>query len=303
MLSLLASRPGVGALPLPSPLDTYGVDKDPAVAQPLLLLLEYIQMWLACPTLRQGIRYVWPGLVVQHSPTPLWRKVHGPIGAVVATWIQNGWAPMAPDFFIDPDGGKWEVQEGPLTPFAEAFQSHAIRRQWWVASKHRDGAGLEGMPSLYSLRKKLVALRKDPKSRGFAGMLEHTAAAAIWTRVRLHDAGYVDDPRCQRCFIAPEDEFHRYWVCVCNSRIDDPAVKDIQPLMARAEEEHATFPCLWHRGIMPSDLYRILTPPEAYSHQTFGHFNRGGGIYATDGSSGINISDSRFRNVSGRWLM
>ena len=273
----------------------YGVDKDPAVAQPLLLLVEYIQMWLACPSLRQGIKDVWPGLVAQHSPKPIWRKVHGPIGAVVATWIQNGWAPMAPDYFVDPDGGRWEIQEGPLTPFAEAFRYHAIRRQWTVASKHRDGAGLEGMPSLYSLRKRLVKLRKDPKSRGFAGMLEHTAAAAIWTRTRLHEAGYVDDPRCQRCFMAPEDEFHRYWVCVCNSRIQDPAVKDTQPLMTRAREEHGLYPCFWHRGMMPAELYRIPAPPEACSHQTFGHFSRGGGVYATDGSGGSNTSDPRLR--------
>ena len=78
---------------------------------------------------------------------------------------------MAPDYFIDPDGSRWEVQEGPFTPFAEAFRSHAIKRQWGVASKHRDGAGLEGLPPLYSLREKLVALRKDPKSRGFASTL------------------------------------------------------------------------------------------------------------------------------------
>ena len=77
-----------------------GVHKDPAVAQPLLLLLEYIQMWLAYPALRQKIKDVWPGLVAQHSPKPLWRKVHGPIGAVVATWIQNVWAPTAPDYVL-----------------------------------------------------------------------------------------------------------------------------------------------------------------------------------------------------------
>ena len=56
---------------------------------------------------------------------------------------------IALDYFVDPDGGRWGVQEGPPTPFAEAFKSHAIRRQWTVASKHRDGAGLEGVPSLY----------------------------------------------------------------------------------------------------------------------------------------------------------
>ena len=94
----------------------YGVDKDPAVAQPFLLFLEYIQMWLACPALRQGIKDVWLGLVAQHSPKFLWREVHGPIGAAVATWIQNGWAPMALDYFVDPDAGRWEVQEGPPLP-------------------------------------------------------------------------------------------------------------------------------------------------------------------------------------------
>ena len=148
------------------------------------------------------------GLALWHNtpPKPLWRKVRGPIGAVVPTCIQNGWAPMALDYFVGPDGGRWEVQEEPLTPFAEAFKSHAIKRQWTVASKRRDGAGLEGVPSLYPLRKKLAALRKDPKPRGFAGMLEHIAAAAIWTRTRLHEAGYVDDPRCQRSFMAPGDE-------------------------------------------------------------------------------------------------
>ena len=77
---------------------------------------------------------------------------------------------------------------------------------------------------------------------------------------------YVDDPRCQRCFMAPDDEFHRYWVCVCNSRIDDPAAKDIQTLMTRAREDHLAYPCFWLRGMMPADLYRIPTPPEACSH-------------------------------------
>ena len=90
---------------------------------------------------------------------------------MVATWIQSGWAPVAPDYFIGPDGGRWEVQEGPLTPFAEAFKSHAIRRQWGVAPKHSDGAGLEGMPPFYSLRKKFVALGRIPSPEALLACL------------------------------------------------------------------------------------------------------------------------------------
>ena len=98
--------------------------------------------------------------------------------------------------------------------------------------------------------------------------------------------------------MAPEDEFHRYWVCVCNSRIDGPAVKDTQTLMTRAREEHQAYPCFWHRGTMLADLYGIPTPPEVCSHQTFGHFSCGGGVYATDGSGGSNTSDPRFRRCA-----
>ncbi len=123
----------------------YGVDKDPAVAQPLLLLMEYIQLWLSCPQIRPQVQQVWPQLVALHSPKPRWKSVHcgvhGPISAVVATWIQSGWAPMAPDFFLDPEGGRWQLQDGALTPFVEAFKSFAARRQWAVASAHKDGRG------------------------------------------------------------------------------------------------------------------------------------------------------------------
>lgn len=202
---------------------------------------------------------------------------------------------MAPDYFVDPEGGRWQIQQGPLTPFADAFRAHAARKQWAVASKHRDGRGLEGVPSMYSLRKRLALLRKDPKSRGYAGMLEHTAAAAIWTRKRMYEAGYTEDPRCQRCFMAPEDEQHRYWQCVCNAQIQEPAVVKTQHLMTRAAEEFSSYPCFWHRGMMPADLYRIPPPPEACDHLVFGHFSVGGGVYATDGSGGRNTSDPRFR--------
>ena len=77
-------------------------------------------------------------------------------------------------------------------------------------------------------------------------------------------------------------------------------MKDIQSLMTRAKEEHEAYPCFWHRGMMSADFYKIPTPPEACSHQTFGHFSCGGGVYATGGSVVVTPRTPDLKGVHGQ---
>ena len=60
--------------------------------------------------------------------------------------------PLWSQIFLDLEGGRWQLQEGALTPFVEAFKLFAARKQWTIAAAHRDGKGLEGPPPLYALR-------------------------------------------------------------------------------------------------------------------------------------------------------
>lgn len=93
----------------------WGSSNDPALTQPLLLITEYIAYWLANPDMHGAIAEAWPRLVALHSPRPSWKAVRGPLLAAVATAVGCGWATVAPDFFIDPDGGKWHFVHGSLT--------------------------------------------------------------------------------------------------------------------------------------------------------------------------------------------
>ena len=60
----------------------------------------------------------------------------------------------------------------------------------------------------------------DPKDRMLCplekGMLRSVTCGAVWSQVRLQDAGYDVSAACPLCGLAPDTIHHRVWMCPCS---------------------------------------------------------------------------------------
>ena len=75
-----------------------------------------------------------------------------------------------------------------------------------------DGAPLLGRVSMAAVTRTLGSRTAPLDPRG-AGVLRSVAAAAVWTKTCLADAGYEVDCRCALCRAAPDTLRHRWWEC------------------------------------------------------------------------------------------
>ena len=74
------------------------------------------------------------------------------------------------------------------------------------------------------------------------------ACASCWTNVRTATKRYADqNPMWQRCFKAPETDWHRVWDCENNENLGD-AVTNSEHLKRQLNPSVARF---WIRGIVP----------------------------------------------------
>ena len=82
------------------------------------------------------------------------------------------------------------------------------------------------------MRKQLVEVED---MQGVA-LPEAIVIGGMWPEERRYRAGQRPNARCQRCFRAPETEFHSVWHCICNQRLELAIVQEAEHLRAKAEE-------------------------------------------------------------------
>ena len=74
--------------------------------------------------------------------------------------------------------------------------------------------------------------------------------AGSWTAIRLHLAGRLTSPLCQRCFSCPETKDHRHWYCDDNFDL-------LQPLLDKYPDLRVDLlpACLRRCGLIPHYIF------------------------------------------------
>ena len=97
------------------------------------------------------------------QPQHRWRTVSGPMAATIATLLEEGWTPVGPLRWQDPDGTQWildmEVPNIGLQ-IRHQVEQHAERRQWQVAAQHYLAQGAEQGIDFRSFQQELRNLGK-----------------------------------------------------------------------------------------------------------------------------------------------
>ncbi|CAK0817692.1 unnamed protein product, partial [Prorocentrum cordatum] len=292
----------------------YG-DKDPVIKLRTQLVHEWLTQWLARPELHKRVLRIWPH--VHHrllrAKTGRWRKVHGPVAAVIATLMGAGWRPTSPRSWSRPTAQGDEEWTIPLADhhgqlqvdfqeFSELVDFLAVdldRLRWQRASQHAHGAGLGRAGDVSQVKRELDHCDKHGRWQEWA--LDYlVAAGGQWPRQRQIAAGFQGDAVCQRCLSEAETPEHRMWRCPCNQ--GKPAYDQTAHLIPQALSGLEECPALWLRGVSPASH---TTPPvPTCDDELLVHFGApwpAGGSQPTtvfgDASGGKHGADERRRRV------
>ena len=79
---------------------------------------------------------------------------------------------------------------------------------------------------------------------------------ACWPPERKFQAGLIplSSNVCVACGASPCDDYHQFWGCSELANSVWPEVESTNYLVPRAASEVAALPCLWLRGLLPSDM-------------------------------------------------
>jgi len=190
-----------------------------------------------------------------------WRKVTGPISNMVATLYAVGFLPQTFSQWVSPDGVCWNLPTSPDFPFCPVPLVHALQDQiasllWAEASTHvLNGKGLyHGID--YNLT--ICVLRKYRKLLAYdkAAALETILCGACWSPQRKFLAGLTsaDLSVCVLCGANECDDYHQFWSCPSLATSTWPEVESTNYLVPAAASGMRDFPCLWLRGLLPSEL-------------------------------------------------
>ena len=226
-----------------------------------------------------------------------WNSVFGPMGSLICSMHDFGWSLRSSGLWTDPDGRQWipDVSQK-LQPFVQLVRDHAIKGLWRKASQHWAGEGLQAgvdwaasMALHWHLSKMLGNVyddadadfepqqieQDDPLHDGVQWSpssitwLELFMSGGYWPQQRAAEAHPVT-PMCPRCGLKTyETALHLIWHCPANAQISDERVVDSQHLISHADQGVQQHPCLWLRGLLPSDLVAINTPVVTQCELTF----------------------------------
>ena len=277
---------------------------DPAVRMRLQQVKAWLRLWCATSRgERPRIRRAWACTYRRLAQTPTrrrWRSVVGPMGATIATLLDIGWIPAAPDHWRSPECDWRFGDEYFETPAFTACIVRAAQAQGWrAAAAHYCGEGLADGGNFTVLRKHIQSLRAQGRGQE-AAILQTIGAGGAWCEARFAEAGLWTSARCLRCGAAQGSHLHAYWECPDNDAIQDEAVQDTQHLCKRALAPAAPA-CFWTRGILPASWVQTTQPSEfdteefPWGQQSLFLAKDGDIRWATDGSGGKDSSQPLLR--------
>ena len=234
----------------------FGAGTDPAVAIPAGQLASWCDLWDSTDEEnRKRIHAAWrkrmPAIMKGKEDLSLTK---GPMTATIRAVRDTGWKPAGP--------ADWRVSENLMacvggTDYAKAhivakalndLETKVCRE----AETHSHGKGIGDRIELQPARRAKASLLKEKK------LAEAAAVDYIVTGVYQDPIIVEGRPRpdqlCLRCGSgAVATRWHELYECSDNGNILDKAVAGTQWMRDKAKAGWDTNPCLWARGIPPSD--------------------------------------------------
>ena len=291
-----AGQCGSSAIAIAFPMGT-----DPAVKVRVEIIGQWLRTWLSSSDDEKlQIRREWPRNIHRLNHKARWSMVYGPLRAAIATLLDLGWSPVAPDHWKEPgdDGLWWQFTGlGDFKRFHDAVARTAMAPLWRKAAEHMSGKGMENGADFFILKKHLLHYQKKGMDDCHQA-LQVIAAGACWPRTRKLEAGLLGSATCVRCGHPAEDDTHFFWGCEKNSELRPKEVCKTQYLCGRAlASQNKAF---WNRGIVTPSMYPVLPEPSddpdvflLGSNAAFSKAHR----FFLDGSGGEQSSDPRLRRT------
>ena len=290
----------------------FGWEKDPLVTARIELLATWTDVMRSSGGIRAGIC----SALYRHREylrgEGRWRRVAGPVAAVVATLYDLGWEPRAADMWLDDLGQAVSLEELGARAQTEVRRlvGASVRRHlhqradaWYQGT----GLGASGADMTCIRRAHRKALADDPLR---AGAIDCVVQGAYWTKDRKHEAGYTD-ALCEACG-AIDTPLHSLGECPALAGFAVPAIQRTQALIGQAQAEAGKFSCFWLRGLPPAgwtsehpDLKEYVSFREYWSPGDGGEIHEIVGTsvcIGTDGSGGMHARDPRLRRCGWGWV-
>ena len=134
--------------------------------------------------------------------TPVWSKVVGPIGTVIANLSRIGWTPELPNQWTDQVGREWTFNtactKAELVYLKQQVADAAATKLAAQASEHRYGQGSETGTDLITARKHLQKLSREHEYSDY-GLLLSGITGGLWPNHRVHEVKSEVCPTCPFC--------------------------------------------------------------------------------------------------------
>jgi len=271
------------------------------------LVRETINVWF--DVLRQcsskvlgDLRSAWAEVVNSNAGDLIHIPVRGILTNVISILTKAKWSPRTVNCWMDPRGNRWTMSGTHTAPsiVAGMVNQDLFKEELRRASLHYNG---KGMAAGIHINATYMVLRNvKQKEYNIKCLLETIISGATWPLHRVHDIYPDVDPVCSRCGTEPETALHCFWTCPANPNIDEEAVRDTQYLINTAVEKHEQCPCLWLRGILPSEYIQVPpdSNPVAVSNPKYiigSSLQLESGTYYGDASGGTNTKYAEIRRV------
>ena len=264
-----SGQTGVSACTTTRILSTFKMKGHPHYMYLKQLFLDFYDLWRSLtPKDRSDMLKHWMSFRgwAQNRASERWRAVRGIAGAMICSLFDIGWNPFSPLKLFDINGQAWQLDHDllctpgylkvKLQPIFQAVQCTLEAVYWRQASTGHNGTGLQHPtapgPDCRATNRLLQWLKRNSRIEE-AQMLKTIQAGAFWGPARR--ATMANHEACPHgCGAMDPDDLHVFWTCPGLSSIDHPDVVSTQPLVPRAVEQKAIYPCLWLRGLLPSSF-------------------------------------------------
>ena len=186
--------------------------------------------------------------------------VKGILSNLIYTLFYIKWNPRSFDYWEDDTGQGWQLDlySNPKVIIIAMIKSYNLI-QCKQSAYGRNGKGMENGCD-WNLSLSLHRSLKGPQNYPARCALETISTGACWPEDRILECNALHDATCKRCGM-PDSDLHTFWTCEHNNNLEDSEVVGTQKLIDRAVAESEEYPCLWLRGILPSNLSTI---PDEY---------------------------------------
>ena len=187
-------------------------------------------------------------------------NVKGILSNLIYTLFYIKWNPRSFDYWEDDTGQGWQLDlySNPKVIIIAMIKSYNLI-QCKQSAYGRNGKGMENGCD-WNLTLSLHRSLKGPQNYPARCALETISTGACWPEDRILECNALHDATCKRCGM-PDSDLHTFWTCEHNNNLEDSEVVGTQKLIERAVAESEEYPCLWLRGILPSNLSTI---PDEY---------------------------------------